>query len=95
MKFGSARWTIWGRAERNWSKTVRGSVSASSERRAGTGGAVESRSALKAGRVSAARWRGDWKDALCVGRFAGRVRGEYELSSGAEEVRDVGAGEEL
>jgi hypothetical protein len=38
---------------------------------------------------------GDWKDALCVGRFARRARGEYELSSGAEEVRDVGAGEEL
>jgi hypothetical protein len=64
MKFGNARWTIWGRAERSWSKTVMGSVSASGARRAGVGGAVESRSALKAGSVSAAKWRGDWKDAL-------------------------------
>ena len=92
MKFGSARWTIWGWAERNWSKTVMGSVSASSVRRTGVGGAVESRSALNGGRVSAARWRGNWKDALCVGRLAGRVRAEHELSGGAEEVRDAGPG---
>jgi hypothetical protein len=120
MKFGSARWTLWGRAERGWSKTVMGSVSASSVRRAGVGGAAESRPASNAARARIERsgqrdeegrtmcgWvceedEGrhercepcDARVCFCCGGGDGG-RGEYELSSGAEKVRDVGAGEEL